>query len=85
MRIVFFGTPDFALPSLKKLVASGEDVAAVVTQPDRVKGRGHKLSVPPVKEYAVAQGIAVLQPAGIRSEEGLGDLGLQAASNRPCP
>lgn len=69
MRIVFFGTPDFALPSLKKLVASGEDVVAVVTQPDRVKGRGHKLSFPPVKEYAIAQGIAVLQPAGIRSEE----------------
>lgn len=69
MRIVFFGTPDFALPSLKKLIASGEDIVAVVTQPDRVKGRGHKLSQPPVKEYATAQGIAVLQPAGIRSEE----------------
>jgi methionyl-tRNA formyltransferase len=69
MRIVFFGTPDFALPSLKKLVASGEDVVSVVTQPDRVKGRGHKLSQPPVKEYAIAQGIPVLQPEGIRSEE----------------
>jgi len=69
MKIVFFGTPDFAVSSLNKLVASGEDVVAVVTQPDRVKGRGHKLSAPPVKEYALAQGIAVLQPAGIRSEE----------------
>ncbi len=69
MRIVFFGTPDFALPSLKKLVASGEDVVSVVTQPDRVKGRGHKLSQPPVKEYAVSQNIPVLQPEGIRSEE----------------
>jgi methionyl-tRNA formyltransferase len=69
MRIIFFGTPDFALPSLKKLIASGENVVAVVTQPDRVRGRGHKLSQPPVKEYAVSQGIPVLQPAGIRSEE----------------
>lgn len=69
MRIVFFGTPDFAVPSLKKLVEAGEEVVTVVTQPDRVKGRGHKLSQPPVKEYALAQGIPVLQPAGIRSEE----------------
>lgn len=69
MKIVFFGTPDFALPSLKKLVDSGEEVVAVVTQPDRVKGRGHKLSAPPAKEYALTQCIAVLQPAGIRSEE----------------
>lgn len=69
MRIVFFGTPDFAVPSLKRLVASGDDVVTVVTQPDRVKGRGHRLSQPPVKEFAVSQGIPVLQPAGIRSEE----------------
>jgi methionyl-tRNA formyltransferase len=69
MRIVFFGTPGFALPSLKNLVASGEDVAAIVTQPDRVKGRGHKLSIPPVKEFALSQGIPVLQPADIRSNE----------------
>lgn len=69
MRIVFFGTPDFALPSLKRLVASGEDVVSVVTQPDRIKGRGHKLSSPPVKKYAIAQSIPVLQPAGIRSSE----------------
>jgi len=67
MRIVFFGTPDFAVLSLKKLVEAGEDVVVVVTQPDRVKGRGHKLSRPPVKEYALAQGIPVLQPAGIRT------------------
>ena len=69
MRIVFFGTPDFAVRSLERLVASGEDVVSVVTQPDRVKGRGHKLSSPPVKEIAIAHGIPVLQPAGIRSEE----------------
>jgi methionyl-tRNA formyltransferase len=69
MRIVFFGTPDFAVRSLERLVASGEDIVSVVTQPDRVKGRGHKLSSPPVKEIAIAHGIPVLQPAGIRSEE----------------
>lgn len=69
MRILFFGTPDFAVPSLKVLLDSGANVAAVVTQPDRVKGRGHKLSQPPVKELAVSKGIPVLQPAGIRTAE----------------
>jgi methionyl-tRNA formyltransferase len=69
VRIVFFGTPDFAVPSLRKLVESGEEVVSVITQPDRVKGRGHRLSSPPVKEYALTRGIAVLQPAGIRSAE----------------
>lgn len=69
MRIIFFGTPDFAVPSLNKLISSGENVVSVVTQPDRVKGRGHLLSRPPVKESALSQGIPVLQPAGIRSEE----------------
>ena len=67
MRIIFFGTPDFALPSLKALVNSGEQVVAVITQPDSMKGRGHKLSRPPVKEYAVSIGIRVLQPCGICS------------------
>lgn len=69
MRIVFFGTPDFAVPSLRALTESGHTVVAVVTQPDRVKGRGHVLSRPPVKEFAIAHGIPALQPAGIRSEE----------------
>ena len=69
MRIIFFGTPDFALPSLKALVNSGEDVATVVTQPDRGKGRGHILSQPPVKEFAASCGIPVLQPSGLRSAE----------------
>jgi len=69
MRIIFFGTPDFALPSLRALVSSGEDVVTVVTQPDRVKGRGHILSQPPVKEVASSYGIPVLQPSGLRSAE----------------
>ncbi len=74
MRIVFFGTPDFAVPSLDVLIGFGADVAAVVTQPDRVKGRGHKLSQPPVKELALSKGIPVLQPAGIRTDAFLSEL-----------
>lgn len=77
MKIVFFGTPGFAVPSLRALIEADHTVMAVVTQPDRVKGRGHILSRPPVKEFAVSQGIPVLQPAGIRSEEffkGLADM-----------
>jgi methionyl-tRNA formyltransferase len=69
MRVIFFGTPDFAVPSLRALLEAGEEVVAVVTQPDRVKGRGHKLSAPPVKEIALSEQIPVLQPAGIRSSE----------------
>ena len=74
MRIIFFGTPDFALPSLKVLVNSGENVMAVVTQPDRVKGRGHVLSPPPVKELAASFGIPVLQPSELTSAEFLDNL-----------
>ncbi len=67
MRVIFFGTPDFAVPSLRALLEAGEEVVAVVTQPDRVKGRGHKLSAPPVKDFALSEHIPVLQPAGVRS------------------
>jgi methionyl-tRNA formyltransferase len=62
MRIVFFGTPSFAVPSLSELLQSGHEVAAVVTQPDRKKGRHHILAAPPVKELALGRGIPVLQP-----------------------
>ena len=62
MRIVFFGTPLFAVPSLKALIQAGEEISAVVTQPDRKKGRGHLLSQSPVKQLAVKNGINVLQP-----------------------
>ena len=65
MRIVFMGTPDFAVPSLKALVKGGYSVVGVVTQPDRPKGRGKKLAMSPVKEYAIQQGIPVLQPERI--------------------
>jgi methionyl-tRNA formyltransferase len=62
MRIVFFGTPAFALPSLTALLDAGEDVVAVVSQPDKRKGRGHAQTPPPVKDYALEKGITVLQP-----------------------
>jgi methionyl-tRNA formyltransferase len=74
MRVIFFGTPDFAVPSLKALLEAGEEVVAVVTQPDRVKGRGHKLSAPPVKEMALSEQVRVLQPVGIRSSEFFSEL-----------
>lgn len=62
MRIVFMGTPEIAVPSLDRLVNSQHEVCAVVTQPDRPKGRGKKLAFSPVKEFAVANNLEVLQP-----------------------
>ena len=69
MRIVFMGTPDFAVPSLQMLIDRGETVCAVFTQPDKPKGRGHKLQAPPVKELALSYNIPVYQPATLRDEE----------------
>jgi len=63
------GTPEFAIPSLDMLLKEGYDVAAVVTQPDKPKGRGNKMSPPPVKEYAMEHGIEVLQPEKVKTEE----------------
>ncbi len=60
--VIFMGTPDFAVPTLKTLISHGHHVLAVVTQPDRPKGRGKKLTAPPVKELAMKHGIEVLQP-----------------------
>jgi methionyl-tRNA formyltransferase len=68
MRIVFLGTGDFAVPSLEALVNGGHDVAALVTQPDREKGRGRHVAPPPVKPVAEARGIRILQPRRIRDE-----------------
>lgn len=68
------GTPEFAVPSLKALLDHGENVVAVITQPDRPKGRGRKLTPPPVKELALSAGIPVLQPTKIRTEEFLHEI-----------
>ncbi len=68
-RIVYMGTPEFALPPLEALLAHGEEVVAVVCQPDRPKGRGKKLTAPPLKELALRRGLPVLQPSKIRTPE----------------
>ena len=73
MRIVFMGTPEFAVPSLRALCEHGYEVAGVFTQPDRPRGRGNRLSPSPVKEYALSQGIPVFQPEKIR-RDGVDDL-----------
>ena len=67
MKIVFMGTPDFAVPSLKALVEAGYDVAAVVTQPDKPKGRGKSLLPTPVKEEALLHEIPVYQPQRVKN------------------
>ena len=64
------GTPDFAVPSLRALLDNGYQVVGVFCQPDRPKGRGHKLAACPVKETAVAAGIPVFQPERIKRAEG---------------
>lgn len=70
MRIVFMGTPDFAVGSLQALCESGKhEILAVVTQPDRPKGRGNKLLQTPVKEYALEQGFTVYQPQKVKTPE----------------
>ena len=72
--MVFMGTPDFAVPSLKKLYDAGYDIAAVVTQTDKERGRGKKVSFSPVKECAIELGIPVLQPKTLKDEEIQGEI-----------
>lgn len=69
MRILFMGTPDFSLFSLRAMVEAGENIIGVVTQPDKPKGRGYTMMPPPVKVYALEQGIPVYQPNTLRGEE----------------
>ena len=68
------GTPEFAVPSLRALIESGEEVVAVVTQPDKPKGRGLEIAPPPTKVLAEKHGISVLQPAKIKTEEFFNEL-----------
>ena len=67
-RIVFFGTPAFAIPVLKNLLQGPDEVVAVVTQPDREKGRGRKVILSPVKELALQHGLTLFQPEKVREE-----------------
>lgn len=69
LKVVFLGTPDFAVPSLERLVESGFQVTAVLTQPDRPKGRGQKFAAPPVKETAQHLGLPVHQPEKLNRPE----------------
>ncbi|MCI8554078.1 MAG: methionyl-tRNA formyltransferase [Clostridiales bacterium] len=69
MRIVFMGTPEFAVPCLERLLNDGHQVTLVVTQADKPKGRGHRLQPTPVKACAEAHGVEVFQPEGLRGDE----------------
>ncbi len=92
LRIVYFGTPEFAVPTLQRLLASTHPVVALVSQPDRPKGRGQRLVETPTKAVAIASGVPVLQPTRLRDEAFLAhlagqdvDLGVVAAYGRIIP
>jgi methionyl-tRNA formyltransferase len=92
LRVVFFGTPAFAVPTLEALLRSSHRVAAVVTQPDRPSGRGQKTTDSPVKARAIAAGLPVLQPARLKDPATLealqataADIGVVAAYGRLVP
>ena len=92
LRVAFFGTPEFAVPSLAALIESRHDVVALVSQPDRPRGRGQKLQPTPTKQLALDAGILVLQPAKIKDEVFLDafrdlhiDLGVVAAYGKILP
>lgn len=74
LKIVFFGTPEFAVASLDALIQSGFNVAAVVTMPDKIMGRGHKIGQSDVKQYAVAHNLPVLQPEKLKSPDFIAEL-----------
>lgn len=71
MRLLFMGTPEFAVPCLARLIADGYEIAGVFTQPDKPKGRGHKLAPPPVKELALQHNLPVYQPEKLRDGQAL--------------
>ena len=92
LRIAYFGTPEFAVPTLRRLIDSPYRVVAVVSQPDRPRGRGHQLAPTPTKTLALAHGLEVLQPERIRDEQFLErlaalapDLGVVAAYGKLLP
>ena len=69
MKIIYMGTPDFAVLPLKALYEDGHEIVLTVTQPDKPKGRGHKLTPPPVKEFATEHGLCVYQPESCKTDE----------------
>lgn len=71
MKVIFMGTPDFAVGTLEEIIKAGHEVALAVTQPDKPKGRGKTMQFPPVKECALAHGIEVYQPKRVRTTESI--------------
>lgn len=69
MRMIFMGTPDFAVPCLQAMIDTGHEICGVFTQPNKPKGRGYTLTPPPVKELAVQHGLSVYQPTTFRTKE----------------
>ena len=69
MKIIYMGTPDFAVEPLRRLVDAGKNIVAVVTMPDKPAGRGHKIQFSPVKEYALSVGLPILQPVNLKDPE----------------
>ena len=69
MKILFMGTPDFAIPTLNAIIESGEEIVGVVTQPDKPKGRGYELLPTPIKAFALSKGLEVYQPQTLRDED----------------
>lgn len=74
LKIVFLGTPDFAVPSLDRIVSSGYNIVGVVTMPDKPAGRGHRMYMSPVKEYALAHGLHLMQPEKLRDPSFVNEL-----------
>ena len=74
MKIIYMGTPDFAVAPLEAIIQAGHEVTAVVTQPDKQKGRGKEVQMTPVKECALKHGIPVLQPVKIKEPESMAEL-----------
>ena len=92
MKIVFMGTPNAAVSSIERLLQDGHEIAAVYSQPDRPSGRGNKIVFSPVKEFAIQHGLAVFQPAKIKTPESLdefkshkADVAIVAAYGRILP
>ena len=71
MRVVFLGTPDFAIPSLGALLEAGHDVVSVITQPDKPRGRGQNMAPCAVKKYALSKGLDLHSFKKIRNEQGV--------------
>ena len=92
MKVLYFGTPRFAVPTLEQILGSSHTVVGVVTQPDRPRGRGHHVTASPVKEVAVTHGLPVLQPTRMKDDAWLedvralgADIGVVAAYGRILP